>query len=512
MSKTVRRKNQMLRTLMFVAAAVATLLLAAFTRPPTIEVDTDSMVGQALFPEFADPLSANGLEVLSYDEDLGRLNDFRVAQQEAGIWVIPSHQNYPADAENRLEEAATMFVDLEAINVISEAEGDHAVYGVVQPNRDSTTVGEAGVGTLVNVYGLGTEGRQKKLVELIIGKQVKGLPGQHYVRLPGRPRVYQVKIDPTRLSTRFEDWIQTDLLSLSPTDIASITMKDYSVDIGQGQSAQLFQRFQVTARAEPDGWVLDDYREFRDGELQVTALTEGEELNTEQLNTLQTSLDDLRIVDVQRKPRGLGADLTTDSKDAVGMQSLVQRGFYPVGGQGDDGTVELVSSDGELLINTRTGVQYVLRFGQIAGVGQSSMEPDENNELRSGGLNRFLLITARVSEDQIVLAELDPLPAGANDAEATELSNELVMEIDQIKKSNQRKQDAYEEQLAAAQKAVDDLNYRFADWYYIISDDVFRKVHLGRSEVIRMSEEAKKKGDGIAAFRELQRQGLRSDN
>ena len=30
-----------------------------------------------------------------------------------------------------------------------------------------------------------------------------------------------------------------------------------------------------------------------------------------------------------------------------------------------------------------------------------------------------------------------------------------------------------------------ELNERFGDWYYVISNDVFEKVHLGREDVIR---------------------------
>ena len=40
-----------------------------------------------------------------------------------------------------------------------------------------------------------------------------------------------------------------------------------------------------------------------------TKLADDEELNTEKLNALKTALDDLKIVDVDRKPAGLSQDL-----------------------------------------------------------------------------------------------------------------------------------------------------------------------------------------------------------
>ena len=37
----------------------------------------------------------------------------------------------------------------------------------------------------------------------------------------------------------------------------------------------------------------------------------------------------------------------------------------------------------------------------------------------------------------------------------------------------------------AAQKRVRELNSRFADWYYIVSDKEYAKIHLDRAGVIQ---------------------------
>ena len=37
----------------------------------------------------------------------------------------------------------------------------------------------------------------------------------------------------------------------------------------------------------------------------------------------------------------------------------------------------------------------------------------------------------------------------------------------------------------AGQEKVKQLNERFADWYYIISDDTYKKIHLGRKDIIK---------------------------
>ena len=55
-------------------------------------------VGRKLFDDFKDPLAAKSLEVVKYDEDTATIRPFKVAQIN-GVWSIPSHSNYPADAK-----------------------------------------------------------------------------------------------------------------------------------------------------------------------------------------------------------------------------------------------------------------------------------------------------------------------------------------------------------------------------------------------------------------------------
>ena len=556
--------NEVTKTLLFVGAAVASLGIAFATRPPKVSDTMDDEVGKVLFEALSDPSAANGLEVLSYNEELGELRQFEVRQADEGIWVIPSHQRYPADAQERLVNAATMFTDLSVVRVVSEKEAEHETFGVLEPNANETRVGDEGVGTLVNVFGKGADG-QTKLAALVIGKEVKGLDGQHYVRRPGKARVYQVKIDPTQLSTKFEDWIETDLLKLSSWDVASITMKDYSM-----QSQRTFQGYQVAEEKRFDlkvtddngTWNLDYLKEYNaNNEPTLAQLEEGEELKKDRLDTLKNSLSELKIVDVERKPKGLGADLRADksfAEDMESVQSLAERGFFAL--QGPDGGIELKCGDGELIVDTKDGVEYTLRFGKIAGLSEEASTDTDEGEATESSVNRYMFVSVRVNEEHFPAPELEPLPEAAeatvdaksesegdetntaDDAESDEsaadatdeeaadagkddesadsaggeedgddksVDNELALEIERIKKANQRKIDERNDKIAAANKKVSELTYRFADWYYIVSDDVFKKLRLRRDDVIAFSEEAKKAGTGIGAFRSLQAEGLK---
>ena len=55
---------------------------------------------------------------------------------------------------------------------------------------------------------------------------------------------------------------------------------------------------------------------------------------------------------------------------------------------------------------------------------------------------------------------------------------------------------------------MQELNDRFSSWYYVIAEDVFKKIHLGRADVIKEAEGAQEEGFGVDSFRKLQEEGL----
>ena len=95
-----------------------------------------------------------------------------------GRWTIPSHHDYPADAEENLKEAATALVDLLVINEVSDSRKDHVEFGVVRPDKDKTQLGDEGVGKLITMK----DDKGKRLAEVVIGYEVQGKSDQRYVR------------------------------------------------------------------------------------------------------------------------------------------------------------------------------------------------------------------------------------------------------------------------------------------------------------------------------------------
>ncbi len=464
---------------------------------------------------------------------------------------------------------------------------------LLPPDADSVQAGDRGVGKLIVMKD--TQGA--RLAEIVIGKEVKDQEGQHYVRRPNENAVYIVEIDPDKVSTKFEDWIKDDLLELNAWDVDQMEIHDYSVQppafTPQGLVVQYDQRFLMTVNwTEDSKWELGELSEFRNNKLQPTEPLETEELNKEALDAMKSALDDLKIVDVARKPEGLRADLSADkelSQDRATVESLMKRGYYPV--PLSDDSVQLLSSEGEILCRTKDGVQYKLRFGDIA-VGQDDSD-----------LNRFVMVTTSVDQDSFERPVMEPLPdeaegeeaeagessevdesennteeaddvdngdtdaAGEDDAEAaddeaaddeaadddaadedaadedaadgddaadedaatsgdateadeesteedgagsdeTDAETELDAERERILKEYQRKMDEYNEKQKKAEEKVAELNFRFAPWYYVISEEVYKKLHLSRADVLVEKEGAETESNAIDAFRNLETEGL----
>jgi hypothetical protein len=58
---------------------------------------------------------------------------------------------------------------------------------------------------------------------------------------------------------------------------------------------------------------------------------------------------------------------------------------------------------------------------------------------------------------------------------------------------------------------VAELNARFADWYYVVSEDVYKKIRLVRGDIVKEAAKAKEEGFGVDAFRKLEEEGLKAN-
>ena len=188
-------------------------------------------------------------------------------------------------------------------------------------------------------------------------------------------------------------------------------------------------------------------------------------------------------------------------------------------------------------MSMKDGVKYDLYFGD-----PKSAEKDDSSKL-----NRYLMVIAQVDESMIPLPMLEPEdeePAGPEsgekpeDAKPEEEEEEPADKADdetkqddekkaedspendqkkadavkkkreEVKKRNKQKMDERNDKLKKAQARVAELNARFNDWFYVVSDDVYKKVQLGRADIVKDRDTAKDEGFGVDAFRKLEQGGV----
>lgn len=448
--------TETLRTFIYIIIGVVALGVAWVARPAGIKYETLDDSGQRFFSEF-DPLEAKSLEIVAVNQETMERRAFKVAQQ-GGRWVIPSKQNYPADAQDHLARAAASVMDVTKGTVVSDRALDHDLYGVADP----TASGDAslGAGTRVTLK----DAADKTLVDLILGKTVKDKAELRYVRLPGRERVYTARVSTDSLSTKFEDWIDRDLLQLDAMMIEQLIIDDYAIDV-MNQRVNRGERMTLTYDQTAHAWTLKD-----------PALNEGEALQSTKLDEMRNALDNLQIVDVYRKPAGLSAQLQTIESmqiDQEAVNSLLGRGYYIVNGQ-------LLSNQGETVIRLRNGVEYALRFGEIINY-ESGNIGEENSANPTTEPGRYLFVTAHFNPALIEAPQYDPLPELPEGAEASEAHDQVC---EAVNTSNEQKRKDYEQKIAGGKQKVAELNARFADWYYVVSDTVYQQIRLKRGDIV----------------------------
>jgi len=142
------------------------------------------------------------------------------------------------------------------------------------------------------------------------------------------------------------------------------------------------------------------------------------------VRAMASTLDGLRIIDVAAKPPALAQGLRGGQIELSleAAMSLRQKGFF-LSPQG-----RLLANEGEMIVETANGVAYTLRFGETTGKDDG----------------RYLMVTA--SWDAARAAK-------------------------------------YGDASGSGERIAKDLSARFADWYYVISGEDFKKLRLKRADL-----------------------------
>lgn len=432
--------NELNKTATFIGIALVLGVVAFASAPRRAAPDLFFDVGEPFFAGFTDPEAAATLEVMEFDEETAAATPFQVTNQ-GGLWTIPSHHGYQADGAERLAGIAADVISLVKEDFRSDNVADHEALGVIDPS-DLTTSSLVGRGTRITMRDANTE----ILADLIVGNRVPNRPGLRFVRIPEQKRVYTARFE-ANVSTRFEDWIERNLLEVERDQVDHLVLNDYTVD-------------ERTRRATaPDEFVLD---KVDDTTWNGSGVPADQEVDYVEVNRLVGAVIGLRIAGVRPKPDGVTGNLRDAAMAGRISQAdvidLVNKGFYPTAEGG------LLSNEGELLVRTTEGVLYTLRFGEIVyGRGDAILlGNDESDDEETGpGENRYVFITAEFDEG--ALPEPDSSDA---DAHAS-----------------------WERRVAEGREKAGRLAARFARWYYVVAASSYDRIHKPREDFLKDREE-----------------------
>lgn len=449
--------NETKRTITYCAVAAVLVVLALVSAPKKITPHAFLEQGEAFFPGFEDPNTARTLEVIDFDEENGVATPFKVTFRN-GRWSIPSHHDYPADGKDRLAKTAAGVMGIKKDDFRSDNASDHELCSVVDP-LDDTAVSLKGRGQRITIKGE----NDVVLADFIVGKEVEGRENVRFVRVPEQKRVYSARMD-LDLSTQFKDWIEADLLSVKKDDLEQVVLKDYSINERTGR---VNNRDVVTVTKQETDWIPD-------------RLGAKQETNKTKMNQLLAALEKLTIEGVRPKPAGLSTTLTQASDSLqikrADLMSLQSKGYF----FSSDG--RLLSNEGELQLRNNKGVVYTLRFGEIAYGSGVTISAGTGADQQGGdgpAENRYLFITTEFDASQF------PEPEKPANTEYLTKADSLWTEADHKSKALMETYQRWSEKVTEGRSISDELNARFAKWYYVISSKSFDELHLTRNDLVQ---------------------------
>ncbi len=481
------------KTVIFGGVAVLLLGLVFLTGPrarSARESEGFRHQGEEFYPAFTDPLKAAALEVIDYDELAGTPKPFKVQRDANGVWSIPSHHNYPADGKDRLAKTAASVIDLKKERIASDNQKDHEEFGVVDP-LDPAAKGTKGRGKRVRLF----DSQGSTLADYIFGKNTKEGSDHRYIRVPDQKQTYAVKVTP-EISVKFEDWVETDLLKVGSATVKKVTIDRYSFSLNDQAPKNRSTSFLA--------------RDDANGPWKVNEVKDNEEVNTETITTLTTTLSGLKLTGVRPKPPQVAKvkDLSELSKIPiqvlrVAAQSMFQHGIYIMSDARNQ--LSVVASEGEEEVSCDDGVVYRLLFGEAlvgsaeevsAGLDEKKEDPKDKKDEKKpddkkapgGSENRYLFISVRFDESLLGALPPEPKPYVADPAKKPEEQKADEEKAKKDKEDYESKKKDLEKKKEEGKKRAALLTTRFAEWYYVISADAFKKLRVDRAQLVKAKE------------------------
>ncbi|HSG70219.1 MAG TPA: DUF4340 domain-containing protein, partial [Planctomycetaceae bacterium] len=514
--------KELSRTLIYLGVCAASLALGFFTwssNKPR-EIDDYALVGEEFYPDFNNPNDATSLEVTVFDEDKATISDFQVEFKD-GFWRIPSHFNYPADAKEQLAKTAASIIGIKRAALVSRLESDQVKYAVIDPKLQDPS----------KLKGRGSRITLKKgseiLADYIIGSAHKDRAGHYYVRSPEEKETYlaQFSVD---LSTKFQDWIDTDLLKIEQDKLTDIIVNKYTIDEREGRLTNV-DVTEIHRDKFGEAWQIADI----DPEVL--------EVNSEAVKNLVSALVETSILGVRPKPEGLTPDLGVTREAAQNpilmsniRGDLAEKGFFLTQAR-ENGPLQVIAKEGSFYAATNEGLMYELHFGEVftgslkeieTGLsaksenpeGEKSGEPDAESQESansSGQQKQSRYLFVKVSYDPQFLGPEPVKPEPPEEPEASSPDDPLraskpdetaktdpVANFEILTKAYEDDLKKYEEEVKKREersnqgiKLADELNQRLGAWYYVISAENVDNLRVSREKLVQPVGTEKKEGE-----------------
>lgn len=416
-----------------------------------------------------------GLRVVSWDDSAGLPKVFEVNQSQ-GTWVIPSHFNYPADGGSRVGKTSGGVRDVLYGRLVTSDSKQHESLGVVDPmSADSKLKGRGKRVVLKDKTG-------GLLVDLIIGKSVPESDGLSFVRDADQAEVYTAKVDGD-ISTKFIDWVETDLMKLKAEDIRGIAVADYSVNEQtsaiEERSLTRFARTSATA-----DWV-----------------------------SAQTPAEKRVFKDTVEKILNQATSLRLSGVRKFDLQALLGSGFFPsdnqqllarpdalkvaIGGK----TYALFGNEGSVDFTTKDGLRYSLLFGEISTEDEEkpSSEPKKaevkDAKPLAAGHNRYMSVYVQYDPSADEDAQMAKVKAEALKAEADKLAAAAAADPAKAAEKPAEKPAEIPPTVPPGKQRAAKAQARFSQFFYVISDDNFKSLRPALTQLFE-AKPAEKPAEG----------------
>jgi hypothetical protein len=493
--------NPWIKTLVLATAAGAMIGIVAATRPSDKRAASAAIdQGTPLTPALATPQDITSLEVIGWDEQSARPRAFKVEQQ-GGRWIIPSAFNYPVDATQNMAAAAASFVGALKERIVTDQVTEHAKLGVIAPD-DTTSSATTGRGTRVTMR----DKSGKTVADVIVGGSVAdpaatpgAPPTKRYVREAGKNRVYTTSLNQA-YSTKFADWVQTDLLTIAADQVKRVSIDRYHIDEQKGTIVDL----KTLAIVRPDAPPTPSSNPDQPAPARTWTLTSNEPaplnspplpVNQAKADELLTALGTLKIVGVRPKPDNLAKLMAGEKGEGsisiTEQANLGRHGFFITGGG------NLVANEGSMTVACNDGVVYTLWIGELAtdeatkdqAQGASSSATDQKTKAASPD-GRYMMVTVSFDQGLVGAAPLKPaeltelekqaaaLPAGQK------LPDDANARLVNMGMAYKAQSEGFDKRVKAGQERQATLAKRFAAWYYVVDATSLAKLRPSREELL----------------------------